>query len=149
MKKTLITLSVIGLFACPTFAQPTSVDAPPAMSQGSSSVADQGRASTGYERMQQKAKSYQSPNPNLAPTAEDYAKARKARKEGRAQRPQSNETEIQTVRDQDNRVTEYIVTPGTTHIPYSVENKSDRQSPANAGQRQGTLGTPKFIQFGF
>lgn len=154
MKKTLIIASALGLALCQSaYAAPSASQSdltPPQLSQKNlTNKNSQGRQATGYERMQEKAKTYAEPNPNLAPTSEDYAKARKDRAAGKYTKPESSRTEIETVRDQNNRVTEYVVTPGSTHIPYSVENKADRPSPVDAGQRKGTLGTPKFINFGF
>lgn len=154
MTKALFIISSLSLALCQTvYAAPSVTQGdltPPQLSQQTQSAQDsQGRQTTGYERMQQKAKNYTEPNPNLAPTDEDYAKARKNREEGKIQKPESSRTEIETIRDQDNRVTEYVVTPGSTHIPYKVENKADRPSPADAGQSKSTLGTPKFINFGF
>ena len=54
------------------------------------------------------------------------------------------------MRDQDNRVTEYVVTPGSTQIPYTMENRAERPIDTSpGGNSQGTLGTPKFLQFGW
>lgn len=154
MTKTFFVLSALGLALCQTgYAEPSTQPndlTPPQFSQkGDSNKDPQGRPATSYERMQQKAKGYESPNSNLAPTQEDYAKARQDRADGKVHKPETSRTEIETVRDQNNRITEYVVTPGSTHIPYTIENKADRPSPADAGQGKSTLGTPKFINFGF
>ena len=59
-------------------------------------------------------------------------------------------TTIEAVRDQDNRVTEYVVTPGSTHIPYTMENQAERPIDSTPGSNsQGTLGTTKLLKFGF
>ena len=79
----------------------------------------------------------------------DYAKARKDREEGRAEKPVGSRTQIETVRDQNNRITEYVVTPGSTRVPYSVENRSEYPASSAPGHSKDTLGTPKFINFGF
>ena len=47
--------------------------------------------------MQQKAKTYAEPNPNLAPTSEELWKARKDREDGKVRKPQSSRTEIETI----------------------------------------------------
>ena len=99
-----------------------------------------------YEKFSEKARQYEV-NPDLAPTDADYAKARKDREEGKVAK-RSQRTEIETIRDQNNRITEYVVTPGSTKIPYSVENRSDRPN-AHPDNSKDTLGTPKFINFGF
>lgn len=68
--------------------------------------------------------------------------------------PKNNDkrTKIEAVRDPNNHVTEYVVTPGSTKIPYRIENQADR--PIDTTLRKvknpsGTLGTPKFIEFGW
>ena len=87
----------------------------------------------------------------LAPTAKDMAKAQADRDKG-VETPRNNrkETTIEAVRDQDNRVTEYVVTPGSTHIPYTMENQAERPIDSTPGSNsQGTLGTTKLLKFGF
>ena len=88
---------------------------------------------------------------SLAPTAEDMAKAHEDRLQGKVT-PRNNDkkTKIEAVRDQDNRVTEYVVTPGSTHIPYSMENQAERPiNSAPGSNSQGTLGPTKQLKFGF
>ncbi len=153
MKKTLLisalaalTMSSVALSSA--IAAP--ISAPPQISEADAQTAkDQVKAprrATSYDKISEKARQYEV-NPDLAPTDADYAKARKDREEGKITR-RSQRTEIEEVRDQNNRITEYVVTPGSTQIPYTVENRSDRPS-ANPGHSKDTLGTPKFINFGF
>ena len=66
--------------------------------------------------------------------------------------PKNNDkrTKIEAVRDPNNHVTEYVVTPGSTKIPYRIENQADRPIDTTPGKNpSGTLGTPKFIEFGW
>ena len=87
----------------------------------------------------------------LAPTAKDMEKAQADRAHGHVP-PRNNhkETTIEAVRDQDNRVTEYVVTPGSTHIPYSMENQAERPIDSTPGSNShSTLGTTKLLKFGF
>ena len=81
----------------------------------------------------------------------EMKKAREDRERGIVpKRTNDKRTRIETVRDQDNRVTEYIVTPGSTKIPYTIENQADRPIDTTpGGNPSGTLGTPKFIEFGW
>jgi hypothetical protein len=59
-------------------------------------------------------------------------------------------TTIEEYHDQNNRVTEVKVTSGITEIPYTMENRANRQLDAAPGQNpQSTLGTPKFIKLGW
>ncbi len=88
---------------------------------------------------------------SLAPTPSDMAKAQQDRKHGHVP-PRNNEkqTKIEAVRDENNRVTEYVVTPGSTHIPYSMENQAEQPINTTPGSNaQGTLGTTKLLKFGF
>ncbi len=88
---------------------------------------------------------------SLAPTAKDMAKAKQDRQKGHIP-PRNNEreTKIEAVRDQNNRVTEYVVTPGMTHIPYSMENQAERPIPSAPGSNsQSTLGNTKQFKIGF
>lgn len=88
---------------------------------------------------------------SLAPTALDMKKARQARERGVVP-PRNNDktTRIETVRDKDNRVTEYVVTPGSTHIPYTMENRSEKPISTNPSSNpNSTLGTSKFLRFGW
>ena len=88
---------------------------------------------------------------SLAPTAKDMAKAKEERAKGHVP-PRNNEreTKIEAVRDQNNRVTEYVVTPGMTHIPYSMENQAERPISSTPGSNsQSTLGNTKQFKIGF
>lgn len=86
----------------------------------------------------------------LIPTEADMAKARAEREQGRAPEPPAKNTTIEQVRDQDNRVTEYVVTPGSTHIPYAIENQAERPADGTPGSNsKSTLGTTKLIRFGW
>ena len=88
---------------------------------------------------------------SLAPTEADMARARDARAHGEVP-PRNNDrkTRIDEVRDPNNHVTEYVVTPGSTKIPYRIENRSERPIDTTpGGSSGGTLGTPKFIEFGW
>ena len=68
----------------------------------------------------------------------------------RAPRNNDKRTKIEAVRDPNNHVTEYVVTPGSTKIPYRIENRADRPIDTTPGKNpSGTLGTPKFIEFGW
>ena len=154
MKKTVFVTVAAGLFLSSAAFVPAMaadpISAPPQISEADAQSAqgnvNSGRRSSSYEKLSEKARQYEV-NPDLAPTDADYAKARKDRKEGRITK-RSQRTEIETIRDQNNRITEYVVTPGSTKIPYSIENRSDRPN-ANPGHSKDTLGTPKFINFGF
>ena len=154
MKKTLLITAIAALSLgsaafTPALAADT-VSVPPQISEADAQTAKgqakAPRASSSYDKFSEKARQYEV-NPDLAPTDADYAKARQARAEGKDKRP-SQHTEIEAIRDQNNRITEYVVTPGSTKIPYSIENRSERPN-ANPGHSKDTLGTPKFINFGF
>lgn len=154
MKKTVFVTVAAGLFLSSAAFVPAMaaapISAPPQISEADAQSAqgnvNSGRRSSSYEKLSEKARQYEV-NPDLAPTDADYAKARKDREEGRITK-RSQRTEIETIWDQNNRITEYVVTPGSTKIPYSIENRSDRPN-ANPGHSKDTLGTPKFINFGF
>ena len=152
MKKSFLVTAAAALFLGSTLlsANAAPLSAPPQISEADAQSAnDQVKApktAGSYEKFSEKARQYEV-NPDLAPTDADYAKARKDREEGKVAK-RSQRTEIETIRDQNNRITEYVVTPGSTKIPYSVENRSDRPN-ANPGHSKDTLGTPKFINFVF
>ena len=138
MKKILLVSALAALTLgsaalSPAIAAP--ISAPPQISEADAQTAkDQVKAprrATSYDKISEKARQYDV-NP---------------REEGKVTR-RSQRTEIEEVRDQNNRITEYVVTPGSTQIPYTVENRSDRPS-TNPGHSKDTLGTPKFINFGF
>ncbi len=87
---------------------------------------------------------------SLAPSKADMEKARQDREKGVVPNIPSNRTntKIEEVRDQNNNVTSYVVTPGSTQIPYKIENLADRPIDTTpGGNPSGTLGTPKFIEF--
>ena len=57
-------------------------------------------------------------------------------------------TIIEETHDQNNRVTDVRVTPGSTEIPYTMKNRSDRPVDNRPGaDPRSTLDTPKFIEF--
>lgn len=91
----------------------------------------------------------------LEPTAEDMKRAREnqRRKDSVGQtKPYVSDygTVIEEKHDQNNRLTEIRVTPGTTEIPYSMKNTSERPIDNRPGaDPRSTLDTPKFIQFGW
>lgn len=87
---------------------------------------------------------------SMAPSEEDMERARALRERGIKPKVPSKETKIEAIRDQDNRVKEYVVTPGSTQIPYTIENRSERPIDSTpGGNSKSTLGTTKFIQFGW
>ena len=86
----------------------------------------------------------------LVPTKEDMEKARADREAGRAPEVPQRGTTVKQVRDQNNYVTEYIVTPGTTHIPYTIQNRADRPADITpGGNSKGTMGTTRQIKIGW
>lgn len=119
----------------------TALDAPPPY------AGDIERADTAKQAPQRDAKE----DLSIAPTENDMRKAREARDRGTVP-PRNNDrkTRIDTVRDPNNHVTEYVVTPGSTKIPYKIENRADRPIDTTPGKNpSGTLGTPKLIEFGW
>ncbi len=87
---------------------------------------------------------------SIAPSEADMERARADRERGVKPKIHSKETKIEAVRDQDNRVKEYVVTPGSTQIPYTIENQAERPIDSTpGGNSKSTLGTTKFIQFGW
>lgn len=89
----------------------------------------------------------------LEPTEADYRQARARAEQRRASEEKITRyegkygTRIDEYHDQNNRMTEVVVTPGTTHIPYTMENRTDRPINTEAGGNPGsTLGTPKFFK---
>ncbi len=86
----------------------------------------------------------------LVPTADDMARARELRESGKAPQAPSQYTEVRQVRDQNNRVVEYVVTPGSTHIPYTIENRSERPADDTPGHNsKSTTGTTRQIRIGW
>ena len=87
--------------------------------------------------------------PQQAPRS-DMKKAREDREKGKVPQKIGNRTTVETHRDVSNRVTEIVVTPGSTKIPYTIKNRENQPIETGpAGTSQGTLGTPKFIEFGW
>ena len=75
---------------------------------------------------------------SIAPTQADMEKARRDREAGQIP-PKNNDkrTKIEAVRDPNNH-------------PYRIENQADRPIDTTPGKNpSGTLGTPKFIEFGW
>lgn len=86
----------------------------------------------------------------LLPSKADMEKAREERAHGHLPPKFDRQTKIEEVRDENNRVTEYVVTPGTTLIPYRIENRAERPIDSSpAGNSKSTLGTTKFIELGW
>ena len=156
MRKSLFLLSLMSFAlaqAGVASAQTNGAMQPPQISEQAAEAAYNNaqkpkRALSGYDKLVRESQRYEA-NPDLAPTDADYAKARKDREEGRVEKPVGSRTQIETVRDQNNRITEYVVTPGSTRLPYSVENRSEYPASSAPGHSKDTLGTPKFINFGF
>ncbi|MBO5659399.1 MAG: hypothetical protein J6S08_08235 [Duodenibacillus sp.] len=89
----------------------------------------------------------------LVPTEQDMARARKAREATKAAKENvttyvsKRGTRIEEHHDQNNRLTEVRVTPGSTEIPYTMENRSDRPINNTPGaDSRSTLGTPQFFK---
>ena len=96
----------------------------------------------------------QAPRPRegnpLLPSEQDRKKAREDREHGKIPPKFDKQTKIEAVRDQNNHVTEYVVTPGSTQIPYRIENQADRPIDSTpGGNSKSTLGTTKFIEIGW
>lgn len=142
MRLTLFT--ALMLAAVPALAAP--LDAPPAFTgkaveaQPVTEPAAKAPAADGYN--------------DLAPTEEDMRRARAERRHQYSSQPapyiSPRGTKIEELHDQNNRLTEVRVTPGTTEIPYTMKNRSDRPIDNRPGaDPRSTLDTPKFIQFGW
>ena len=87
---------------------------------------------------------------SLARNDSDMKKAREDREKGKVPQKIGSRTTVETHRDVSNRVTEIVVTPGSTKIPYTIKNRENQPIETGpAGTSQGTLGTPKFIEFGW
>ena len=147
MRKSLFLLSLISFAlaqAGVASAQTNGAMQPPQISEQAAEAAYNNaqkpkRAPSGYDKLARESQRYEV-NPDLAPTDADYAKARKDREEGRVEKPVGSRTQIETVRDQNNRITEYVVTPGSTRLPYSVENRSEYPASSAPGHSKDTLG---------
>ena len=144
MQKILLSAALGLVFAMSTQAAP--LDAPPPYA---GDVAAQGAAAPQpARRLEPKAPDA---DMSIAPTEEDMERAREARERGdRTPRNNDKRTKIEAVRDPNNHVTEYVVTPGSTKIPYRIENRADRPIDTTPGKNpSGTLGTPKLTEFGW
>ena len=154
MRKTVFCLTIASMLAAPVaMAAPEQIAPPPQISQKAAAAAykhvQKSAAPTNYERVGEVARRHPA-YPDLAPSAADYEKARQDRAAGRYVKPASKDTEIEAVRDQNNRIREYVVTPGATHVPYRIENRSDRPADSAPGSNsKSTLGTTKLINLGF
>ena len=152
MKKTSLILACLALGGIGSaFAESANaIDRPPMISEqdakAAAAQAPQQPQSGNYERVGEQARRHYV-NPDLAPTEKDYQKAREERRAGNVPHRINNRTEIEVKRNQHNQISEYIVTPGSTHIPYSMDNVANR--PDRPMNDKNTLGTPKFIKFGF
>lgn len=143
MRKFWCTIFLVGTVATAVTAAP--LDAPPPYA--GDSAASQGSLPPPKVVLEKKSPSE---GMSLAPSEEDIRKAREDRAKGITPKVPEKRTKIEAVRDQNNRVTEYVVTPGSTQIPYTMENRAERPIDTNPGSNsQGTLGTPKFIEFGW
>lgn len=89
----------------------------------------------------------------LEPSERDMQRAREERSKrvdtGKVTKYRSEYgTIIEETHDQNNRVTDVRVTPGSTEIPYTMKNRSDRPVDNRPGaDPRSTLDTPKFIEF--
>ncbi len=89
----------------------------------------------------------------LEPSEQDMQRAREQRTKqedsGRVTKYRSEYgTVIEETHDQNNRITEVRVTPGSTSIPYTMKNRSERPVDNRPGaDPRSTLDTPKFIEF--
>lgn len=145
----LAALSVVfcGVAAAGTFAPPERVE-------GASEGQYMQVQSQQMRSRQQDSNTYNASR--LEPSAEDMAKARAAREKSAAKHSKDSiyvsnyGTRIEERHDQNNRLTEIRVTPGTTQIPYTMKNTSDRPIDDRPGaDPRSTVDTPKFIQFGW
>ena len=142
MTKTLLSALMLAGFAAAAFAAP--LDAPPPYA-GDVKPAPQAQAAAPKAQTPK----IREGNP-LIPSEQDMQKAREDRAHGKVPPKYDRQTKIEAVRDQDNHVTEYVVTPGSTHIPYRIENQADRPIDSTpGGNSKSTLGTTKFIEFGW
>ena len=132
MRKIWCTLLMLGSFAATVNAAP--LDAPPPYAGDSETVRE----------------TLPPPKVVLEKKSPEEGMAREDREKGVVPKVPEKRTKIEAVRDQDNRVTEYVVTPGSTQIPYTMENRAERPIDTSpGGNSPGTLGTPKFLQFGW
>lgn len=114
-----------------------------------STVSAQPEANSGATAAKRPKAQSDAANP-LLPTKEDYEHARADREAGKVPPKFDRQTKIEAVRDENNRVTEYVVTPGSTQIPYTMENRADRPIDGKPGANSmSTLGNTKQIRIGF
>lgn len=134
-------LTAIALLVGSSFAMATTLDAPPPYA-GDVKPATQAPVKSSPAPKE-------TANP-LLPSKADMEKAREDRAHGKIPPKFDRQTKIEAVRDENNHVTEYVVTPGSTHIPYKMENQADRPIDSTpGGNSKSTLGTTKFIEFGW
>lgn len=134
-------LTAIALLVGSSFVSAASLDAPPPYA-GDVKPAAQAPVKSAPA-------SEEEANP-LLPSKADMEKAREDRAHGKIPPKYERQTKIEAVRDENNHVTEYVVTPGTTHIPYKMENQADKPIDSTpGGNSKSTLGTTKFIEFGW
>lgn len=126
MRKIWCTLLMLGSFAATVNAAP--LDAPPPYAGDSETV----RETLPPPKVVLEKKSPEE-GMSLAPSEEDIRKAREDREKGVVPKVPEKRTKIEAVRDQDNRVTEYVVTPGSTQIPYTMENRAERPIDTSPG----------------
>lgn len=137
MRKIWCTLLMLGSFAATVNAAP--LDAPPPYAGDSETV----RETLPPPKVVLEKKSPEE-GMSLAPSEEDIRKAREDREKGVVPKVPEKRTKIEAVRDQDNRVTEYVVTPGSTQIPYTMENRAERPIDTSPG---GNLpGHPRYAE---
>ena len=124
MRKIWCTLLTLGSFAATVNAAP--LDAPPPYAGDSETV----RETLPPPKVVLEKKSPEE-GMSLAPSEEDIRKAREDREKGVVPKVPEKRTKIEAVRDQDNRVTEYVVTPGSTQIPFDGKPRraSHRHEP--------------------
>lgn len=142
-------------FAAAAIAAPKAVDpleVPPVFTEESSVKAQPEEAPAAAPRTVQMptSKADEQAMMSLAPNDADMKKAREDREKGNVPKKVGNRTTVETHRDVSNRVTEIVVTPGSTKIPYTIKNRENQPIETGpAGTSRGTLGTPKFIEFGW
>lgn len=153
MRKILTTFILAGLTPC-LWAQVT--DVPPAYVPPSAEVQRNAPPAPDLNADVKKAnrdarETYEASR--LEPSEHDMQRAREERSKredsGKVTKYRSDYgTVIEETHDQDNRITEVRVTPGSTEIPYTMKNRSERPVDNRPGaDPRSTLDTPKFIEF--
>lgn len=147
-----ITVAALSAVAVSAFAA-ADIQAPPVVTQVPENYQAQPADADAPRTRQGDSATYNASR--LEPTAEDMQRARENQRRKQASdepKPYVSEygTKIEEEHDQNNRLTEIRVTPGTTSIPYTMKNTSDRPIDNRPGaDPRSTLDTPKFIQFGW